>query len=90
MREKADRPFDPNKARMIVGGRVENVDFAAGPTRGEVGNNLRNLSGLLKGASPEDYDKIFNGVPLPMLQHFADISEQLTENMKRIIRERQS
>jgi len=84
-----EKIFDLNKARQVgKDGKVENVDLSEGATKGNIGRDLQELGGLLKGATEEDYDAIFEGAPINMLQHFQGMTDQLARNLERIIKKR--
>lgn len=78
--------FDPNKARRVgADGTVENIPFTEGPTKGKIFSDLQDLGDLLKGASAEDYDEVFIGAPITLLQRYKHLADQMSMNLKRII-----
>ena len=83
-----ERTFNPDKARQIGGHGVENVPLSNDAVKGNIGSSLQNLGGILKGAEPRDYDEIFEGLPVPLLEHYKDVAEQISDNLKRIIERR--
>ncbi|MEK7479823.1 MAG: hypothetical protein AAB665_00880 [Patescibacteria group bacterium] len=84
----AEKIFDPNKARQMGSRDVENVPLSDDAVRGNIARNLQDLTQILKGVSPADFDEVFRGVPLPMLEHFQSSANQMSTNLNRIVESR--
>ncbi len=86
-----ERMFNPDKARQVGGDSgVENVPLSNYAVKGNIGRSLQGLGGILKGAEPQDYDEIFEGLPVPLLEHYKTVAEQISNNLKRIIESRKT